>query len=327
MSTIVERIESKCPKLATISGERILIFGGSGSLGTTVIRRWISTNEVVNISRDEEKQWLLRTTINHNNLSQRIGDISSLEDVKDAILRHDPTVLCIFACLKHIDLCEKFPKKSMQINAQGIMNVEHVLQMYTHNVKTVLFVSTDKACLPITTYGCCKSIAELFLQTIQSTKTKWVGVRYGNVLNSSGSILPYLRGQRETNTPLTLTHEEMTRFIMTLDQSVNLIEYALMNGQHNELIIPNIDAMRITDLFSIFAKKYGKEVKITGLRCKEKIHEDLLSIAEAKQSYQRGSYFHVTPNIRNEGVNPFASCDTLLSEEELSSYLESKGFV
>ena len=156
MSKNIEFVESKCPKMVDITGERILVFGGSGSLGTTVIQRWIHHNKIVNVSRDEEKQWLLRTTINNSNLSQRIGDISKFDDVKDAILRNDPTIVCIFACLKHIDLCEKFPKKSMEINAQGIMNVEQVLQEFPTQVKTVLFVSTDKACLPITTYGCCK---------------------------------------------------------------------------------------------------------------------------------------------------------------------------
>lgn len=326
MSEMVDYVESKCPKMADIIGERILVFGGSGSLGTTVIQRWISSNQIMNVSRDEEKQWLLRTTINHSNLSQRIGDISKFDDVKNAILRYEPTIVCIFACLKHIDLCEKFPKKSMEINAQGIMNVEQVLQEFPTKVKTVLFVSTDKACLPITTYGCCKSIAELFLQTVESKKTKWVGVRYGNVLNSSGSILPALRSFVKKDTPLTLTHKDMTRFIMTLDQSVNLIEYALVFGQHNELIIPMIHAMRIQDLFFLFAEKYGKEIIITGLRCKEKIHEDLLSEAEAKQSYQKGEYFHVTPKQLFHDVNPFASNSSLLSKEQLSSYLESKGF-
>lgn len=327
MSQHVDFLDQNCPKLADIEGERILIFGGSGSLGTNAIQRWIFHNEIINVSRDEEKQWLLKTRINHPNLSQRIGDISKYDDVKDAILRSEPTIVCIFACLKHIDLCEKFPKKSMEINAQGIMNVEQVLKEFDTKVKTVLFVSTDKACLPITTYGCCKSIAEMFLQTVESKKTKWVGVRYGNVLNSSGSILPYLHGQLFSNNPLTLTHEDMTRFIMTLDQSVNLIEYALTFGQHNELIIPILDAMRIQDLFTLFAKKYNKQVKVIGLRCKEKIHEDLLSEAEAKQSYRKGFYFHVTPKQINGDIQPFSSKTFLLSKEALQMYLEAKRLI
>jgi UDP-glucose 4-epimerase len=127
---------------------------------------------------------------------------------------------------------------------------------YKTSVHTVLFVSTDKACLPITTYGCSKAISEFFLQGVPNQGVKWVGVRYGNVLNSSGSIIPYLRQHSSSESPFTLTHPDMTRFIMTLEQSVNLIEHAIIHGKHNEIIIPNICSMRIKDLFSIFEKTF-----------------------------------------------------------------------
>lgn len=320
----MDTIDKCCEKVENIMNERILIFGGSGSLGRKAIGRWINSNIIINVSRDEEKQWALKSEINNSNLSQIIGDIANEEDVENAILTAKPTIICIFACLKHIDLCEKYPKKSIAINANGIMNIQATLLRFNTNVHTVLFVSTDKACLPITTYGCSKAIAEFFLQGIVSSNVRWLGVRYGNVLNSSGSIIPYLQSAVNRSGALTLTHSDMTRFIMTLDQSVNLIEYAIQNGKHNEIIIPQIYSMKISDLFELYAEKYNKEIKIVGLRCKEKIHEDLISTSEAKMAYIKGGYYHIGTTNTCETVAPFDSSMHLISKEILQKYLQEK---
>jgi UDP-N-acetylglucosamine 4,6-dehydratase len=320
-------IDKCCEKTGEITNERILIFGGSGSLGKMTIQRWIQSNTIVNVSRDEEKQWQLRSAINNPHLTQIIGDISQEEDVEHAILSVQPTVICIFACLKHIDLCEKFPKKSISINTQGIMNIHSALMKFKTSVHTVLFVSTDKACLPITTYGCSKAISEFFLQEIKFTGIKWVGVRYGNVLNSSGSIIPFLKANSMKPNPYTLTHPDMTRFIMTLDQSVNLIEHAILHGKHNEIVIPNIYSMKIKELFELFEKKYNKTTVVTGLRCKEKIHEDLISESEAKMAYKMGNYYHIGNNEIKSDVVPFDSSMNLVNKETLEEYLLSKNLL
>lgn len=325
--SIMESVLNQCATVdAALSGERVLIFGGSGSLGKTVVRRWIAHNQIMNVSRDEEKQWLLRSELGSPpNLEQMIGDISCENDVANAILTYKPSIICIFACLKHIDLCEKYPPKSVAINSQGIFNVHSVLKKYTHAVKTVLFVSTDKACLPITTYGCSKAIAEFYLQGVSDSTTKWVGVRYGNVLNSSGSIIPHLQLHSKSPDPYKLTHEDMTRFIMTLDQSVNLIEYAIAHGMHNEIIIPHIMSMRIKDIFELYCEKHSKSYVISGLRCKEKIHEDLISPAEAANTYMKNNYYHITPVKQQTAVSPFDSSKNILSKTILSDYLTHLG--
>jgi UDP-glucose 4-epimerase len=320
-------LDQCCEKTGEISNERILIFGGSGSLGKTTIQRWIKSNTIISVSRDEEKQWQLRSFINNPHLTQIIGDISQEEDVETAILSTQPTIICIFACLKHIDLCEKFPKKSISINTHGIMNVHSTLTKFKTSVHTVLFVSTDKACLPITTYGCSKAVSEFFLQGIKFTGIKWIGVRYGNVLNSSGSIIPYLKANASNDCQYTLTHPDMTRFIMTLDQSVNLIEHALIHGKHNEIIIPNIYSMKIKDLFEIFEARYNKTTTVTGLRCKEKIHEDLISESEAKMAYKIGNYFHIGNIQIITDVVPFNSEMNIVSKERLEFYLDSKNLL
>lgn len=322
---MVELIRNQCPKMTDILREKILIFGGSGSLGTEVINRWISDNKIMNVSRNEDKQWNLKMKIKNSNLEQMIGDISQENDVSNAILTYKPTIICIFACLKHIDLCEKNPEKSISNNTNGIINVYKTLQKYEnlHTVSRVLFVSTDKACLPITTYGCTKALSEFFIQGLPIGKTKWNCIRYGNVLNSSGSIIPYLKSNSLCEQPYTLTHPDMTRFIMTLQQSVNLIEYALEYGKHNEIIIPFIYSMKIIDLFFIFGKKFKKEHIITGLRCKEKIHEDLISASEANQAYKKGSYYHITPvPLFNSEIIPFDSSHNIINYDKLLEYLE-----
>jgi len=307
-----------------IKEEVILLFGGSGSLGTKLVQRWITYNKIINVSRDEEKQWNLRNSVNSSpSLEQYVGDISCYSDVEYCILRFKPTLVVIAAALKHIDICEKYPSKSVQMNVQGIANVQLAVDKYPTNIKTVLFVSTDKACKPITVYGNSKAIAESFVQNYRGS-IRFIGVRYGNVLNSSGSILPYLRNQSRTTNNYTLTHKDMSRFLMTLDHSVNLIEYALHHAKQNEIIIPLLCSMGIQELFELFCEKYGKDYNVTGLRCKEKIHEDLVSESESLCAYLDNNYIHITTSEQSTNtVKPFNSSMNKLTKSDLKTFLES----
>jgi UDP-N-acetylglucosamine 4,6-dehydratase len=321
-------IDSTCPHSGQeMKNERILVFGGSGSLGKAVAERWSANNTLINVSRDEEKQWILQNEIKSPNLTQIIGDVSNSEDVTEAILTSKPTVICIFACLKHIDLCEKFPEKALRINSFGAINVYNTLLKFKTEVHTVLFVSTDKACLPMTTYGCSKAVSENFVQNIPFNGVKWVCVRYGNVLNSSGSILPHLKRSATNDKPFTLTHPDMTRFIMTLSHSVNLIEYAISKASHGEIIVPFLYSVRISDLFKIFEEKYNKSTIITGLRCKEKIHEDLISFAESPYTRKIGNYYHIGKSIVADESNAFDSSKHLIGKSELAEYLLFKNYI
>jgi len=302
----------------------ILLFGGSGSLGTKLVQRWVTHNKIINVSRDEEKQWNLKNNAgNSPNLEHYVGDISCYSDVEYCILRFKPTLVVIAAALKHIDICEKYPSKSVQMNVQGIANVQLAVDKYPTNIETVLFVSTDKACKPLTVYGNSKAIAESFVQNYRGS-IRFIGVRYGNVLNSSGSILPYLRNQSRTPNNYTLTHKDMTRFLMTLDHSVNLIEYAIRHAKQNEIIVPLLCSMGIQELFELFCEKYKKEYKITGLRCKEKIHEDLVSESESLCAYLYNNYIHITTSEQSVSiVQPFNSSMNKLSKSDLKTFLDS----
>jgi UDP-glucose 4-epimerase len=179
----------------------------------------------------------------------------------------------------------------------------------------------------MTTYGCSKAVSENFVQNIPFNGIKWVCVRYGNVLNSSGSILPHLKRSGGDNKPFTLTHSEMTRFIMTLSHSVNLIEYALAKASHGEIIVPFLYSVRISDLFKIFEEKYNKTTVVTGLRCKEKIHEDLISFAESPYTLKRGNYYHIGKTIVSDEFNAFDSSKHLINKSDLNDYLTFKQYI
>jgi FlaA1/EpsC-like NDP-sugar epimerase len=322
-------IEEQCPRVEEHrpKNEIILVFGGSGSLGTKLIERWVHYNKIINVSRDEEKQWQLRTSLgNPENLEQYIGDISNYIDVENCLHRFKPTVVVIAAALKHIDICERYPSKSLQMNVNGIIHVQRVLDNFPGQVHTVLFVSTDKACKPLTVYGYSKATSEAIVQNYKGP-IRYIGVRYGNVLNSSGSIIPYLKRNSITSEPYNLTHVDMTRFLMTLDSSVNLIEYALQSAKQNEIIIPRLCSMKIKELFELFCEKYKKTYVVSGLRCKEKIHEDILSEFETKQAYLQENYIHITNKQLPLTLSPLDSHMNTVSKEDLNSFLERHQYI
>lgn len=331
MSSLSATIETQCPKVEDYipKNETILVFGGSGSLGTKLIQRWVTSNTIINVSRDEEKQWQLRNSLeNPGHLEQYIGDISDYCDVETSLHRFKPTVVIIAAALKHIDICEKYPSKSLQMNVQGLIHVQRVLDNFPGQVHTVLFVSTDKACKPLTVYGYSKATSEAIVQNYKGP-IRYIAVRYGNVLNSSGSIIPYLKRQSASPEPYTLTHSDMTRFLMTLDHSVNLIEYALRYAKQNEIIIPKLCSMKIKDLFEVFCERHTKTFVVSGLRCKEKIHEDILSEFETKQSYLRDNYIHITnASVSNTFLGMAMDSNmNSVSKEDLKHFLENNQYI
>ena len=317
-----------------MKNKRILIIGGTGSLVISLTEKLIKDNEIMNISRNEENQWKLKNHIKSNKLTQIIGDVIYYNEIRSYVYTFDPHIILYVCALKHIEKCEKQPIKSFQVNVMGLNNI--VTDIVTNrnsykSLESLLFVSTDKACLPITIYGYSKSTSEKIIQTTQISGVKVIAVRYGNVLNSSGSILPLLHniGKSNDNTHFSLTDSKMTRFIMRLEESVELIEYALENGKNNEIIIPRIKAFNISNLIDIFSNIYKKDVNITGLRCVEKINEDLLSEYEAKYTYNgiKEKYIHISTTIQDNIIKPFSSNDVVISEDELLSYLKLYNYI
>tara|TARA_B100000131_G_scaffold322212_1_gene375413 strand:- start:337 stop:1353 length:1017 start_codon:yes stop_codon:yes gene_type:complete len=305
--------------MSKIEKKRILIFGGTGSLGKTLIKRYIEKNEVCVFSRDESKHWTIRNRLNDPKLQFRVGDIRDESRCREIVLEFQPTHIILASALKHVDVCENSPSESIKTNITGIENVVRVVkenESRLSNLEVVLMVSTDKACSPINVYGMCKSIAERVVTsaTLPNKKIRFLSVRYGNVLESRGSIIPLFKYQSEHKDAITITDERMTRYVMTLDESVDLINEAMLNGNSGETWIPDLPAMSVKDLAQIFSEMSEKPVKIIGTRPGEKLHEDLINQTESMRSKKIGKYFVIMPS----NTQPFQDKDnTLRSDRNL----------
>jgi len=313
--------------------KKILLFGGSGSLGNKFIDTYIQNNTITNYSRDECKHWEMSMKYKTPNLSFIIGDIRDYNRVETAILREQPNLIIIMAALKHIDRCEYAIQECIQTNCLGPINVLNAVEKNADrlkNLECVVMVSTDKACEPANAYGMAKALAEAAIveKSLFIKSVKFVNVRYGNVLNSRGSIIPILheKGKDPEVKEFSLTHEDMTRFVMTLEQSVALIEYAATEGESGDTVIPELISMRLKDLMDIFSTQYGKPVRVTGLRPGEKMLESLISETQALRLVKTDKgYLHIKPSYKNylvtDDVKNYNSRLNPLSKEELYSFL------
>ena len=323
-----------------IYSQRILIFGGSGSLGAALTRKFLSnSNHVVIFSRDETKHWHMKHDFSLNsNLEFIVGSVADRAAVRAAIARSKPSIIINASALKHIDVCEVNIDESIKTNITGTQNiVQSIAEIEPEQLQTVLFVSTDKACNPINNYGMCKAVSETIMveRALKYPKYKFVTTRYGNVLTSRGSIIPLLHKLgRDSRAPhFTLTDERMTRFIMTLDQSVSLIEYTIQNATSGDIVVPVLHSMRIKDLVEIFGDLYGKEVKVVGIRPGEKLTESLYNESQAVRAEEKNGYIHIRSQLRAAGAPPnvphanYDSDMNVLSLEELRDYLEQLGLL
>lgn len=307
---------------------KILIFGGTGSLGYELVRRWLPEDHVIYVySRDECKQWKMK--MEYPNINFLVGDVINRDLVKLQIDRVKPDTVIIASAMKHIDICEHNMEACINNNLLGIKNV---LDSIDESVqKRVLFISSDKACSPVNAYGMCKALCERFiLEKSRYCKTdcRYIAVRYGNVLNSRGSIIPILHkiGQDSEQDNFSLTHPNMTRFIMTLKDAGNLIDYALENAKTGEIIVPKLKSMRISDLLDIFSLKYSKPVKNTGIRIGEKLSESLINATQSNMlSYgvHKGRvYYHIGTSILHNKPEDYDSDSCLIDKTELCDLLE-----
>ena len=318
-----------------ISNKTILIFGGTGSLGNKLNERYLDNNTIYNFSRDEHKHWKMRLKFkNHNNLNFIIGNVADRIRVKESIKRVNPDIIIIACAMKHIEQCEVNTNESLNTNMLGtkyiLDSIEDNLNTLK-NLNTVLFVSSDKACSPINNYGMAKALSETFLvEKANFVKNiKFVNVRYGNVLNSNGSIIPRLHamGIDDKYKEFYLTHENMTRFVMTLEQSVDLIEYAILNGESGDTVISELVSLKVQDLIELFSEKYNKPIKITGLRPGEKLLESLINESQSGRIEKHGKYTHIRSvfdykeTIDATSLRDYNSTINPLTKQELKDYL------
>lgn len=323
---------------------RILIIGGTGSLGRKLIERLLPNEAVAVYSRDEAKHWTIKNELASGPLANRlgclrfyVGDVRDPSRVRDVIRQYQPDTIIVAAALKQVDTCELSPNESVLTNLIGTQNVISAVNESPTPPITVLFVSTDKACSPVNVYGMCKAISERVVTSQASTGragVRYLAVRYGNVLESRGSIVPLFKYQGMHGECLTVTDPDMTRFLMTLDDSINLIEQAIKYGKSGETWIPRLPAMKVGDLAEIFSERYNKPVKFIGLRPGEKKHEDLVneseSVRTSKFTDNNGVVNYVIGPAFNAGTGmrfTYSSCEDVMDKESLLRYLNGLGII
>lgn len=329
--------------------KRILITGGTGSLGKVLTRRILSgqlgtPKSVVVFSRDEAKQhemrmeYLNRRSVTedvmyHNferTLQFKIGDVRDFHSVAQALTNVD--IVFNAAALKQVPACEYFPYEAVRTNIEGAENIVRAIKELRLNIETVVAISTDKACKPTNVMGMTKAIQERIFLTanIDCPKTRFVAVRYGNVLASRGSVVPLFLDQIEAGGPITLTDKKMTRFLLTLDQAVDTVFEAMQFAEAGETYIPKIKAALIVDVVNALVGKKKIEVKETGVRPGEKLHEVLVSQEESLRTISRGDYFaikSILPEV-SKPVSPESfEFDELSSEHFLMTSKEVQTFL
>lgn len=280
------------------NNKTILITGGTGSFGQSFVKFLLTKfkpKKIIVFSRDELKQFKMQQdlTVYGNTLRFFLGDIRDLSRLKMAFNGVDIVVHA--AALKQVPALEYNPFEAIQTNILGTQNV--VTAALEGGVGRVLFISTDKAVNPTNLYGASKMCAEKLLISSNAysrdNSTRLSVVRYGNVIGSRGSIVETILNSKD-NGPLHITHSDMTRFWITLDQCFNLVSYAIKNMVGGEVFIPKVPSMKIPDLFSALAP--DRKVKVVGMRPGEKIHEALVSNEEASRAYDLNDYYVIVPH-------------------------------
>lgn len=259
--------------------KRILIIGGTGSLGHTLADHFLKCDcQITILSRDENKQWEMKNA--YPSLNFILCDIRQYDLLEKCLLCNPADIIILAAALKHIDICESNIDQCICTNITGCKNVIDICSK-CKIVDTLLYVSTDKACMPINVYGMCKATIEkcMINASVKHLHTRFLCVRYGNVINSRGSLIPKFItiGQDNAQTNFAVTHVDMTRFFMTLTDSVRLIFNCLINGVTGDIFIPIIPAFKIMDIATLFGQHFHKPVHIVGIRQGEKLHECLIN--------------------------------------------------
>lgn len=324
-----------------IKNKKILLIGGSGSLGNAFIKKYLEYNEIYVYSRDECKHWNMQLQYdNHNNLYFIIGDICDKDKLEQSILRNNFNLIINAAAMKHIDKCEYESNECLNTNIIGPQNLVNIIEKnknrLTH-LECCCFISTDKACSPVNIYGMSKAISEkLFVEKSKYIENiKFVCVRYGNVLNSRGSIIPILHslGNNPKVTHFKLTDERMTRFVMTLNQSVRLIEEAIINGENGDIVIPKLISCKIKDLIEIFSEIYNKPIQKIPLRPGEKLLESLINETQSLRliKNEETGYMFIKPPYKNIvsncEVQDYNSKINPLTKFELKQYLNKLNLI
>lgn len=332
-----------------IDGKTILVTGGTGSFGKTFVKKLLvdfNPRKIIVFSRDEAKQHFMRVEyknmvspteeIMYKNFEEklefRIGDIRDYDSVIAAIQGVDIVVNA--AALKQVPSCEYFPLEAIKTNCLGVANLIKAINTTKNDVKVCIGISTDKATKPINVMGMTKALQEkLFIAANINSECRFTCVRYGNVLASRGSVIPFFHDQIKNGQDLTVTHVQMTRFLMSLNDSVSLVLDAINYGGKGQIFVPITPSAKMIDLANVLKdfNQHQGDIKIVGIRPGEKLHEELVSSEEGCRTYHaedldRYIIYPMLPEITNVTTHdlrtPYSSKQTSLTRQELKEFLD-----
>jgi len=302
----------------------LLITGGTGSFGNAVLDKFLASDiaEIRIFSRDEKKQHDMRVAYDNPKLKFFIGDVRDYQSILEA--SRDVDYIFHSAALKQVPSCEFYPIQAVKTNVLGTENVLNA--SITNKVKKVICLSTDKAVYPINAMGVSKAMMEkVFVAKSRTTNSTVIcGTRYGNVMASRGSVIPHFHQQINEGKAITVTDPNMTRFMMTLKDAVDLVLFAFNNGQSGDIFVQKSPASTIGDLAIAMKEIYNSDVIIEniGIRHAEKMHETLLSVEERMVSEDLGDYYKVSADNRDLNYNKYFSegIDSKAVLEEYNSF-------
>lgn len=327
----------------------IVITGGTGSLGKVLTKRILqgahgTPKKVIIFSRDEAKQHFMRLEYLQKKtatdevifknfqeiLEFRIGDVRDYSSVV-SVLKHADIVINA-AALKQVPSCEYFPYEAVRTNIEGPENIVRAIRDHGLKVETVVGVSTDKACKPVNVMGMTKAIQEkvFIAANVTCPETRFICVRYGNVLASRGSVLPLFHDQIKSGGPLTITTKDMTRFLLPLNRAVDTVFNALERALPGETFVPKVPACNMVTLAQALIGDRKIEVIYTGIRPGEKIDEIMLSDEEAPRAYESGEYYSIQPMLpelvkefkKGALKKEYSSGDDLMNLDQTTAYLK-----
>jgi len=318
-----------------IDGKRILITGGTGSLGRALVERLLSgkhgnPESITIFSRGEEKQHEMRLAYPSDKLNFIIGDVRDYHAILVAVVNAD--ILIHTAALKHVSACEANPIEARQTNIGGAENIVRAVKEGGARLEVVVGVSTDKACQPVNVYGATKFMQERILiwANRNLNNTRFICVRYGNVIGSTGSVIPIFKKQIWNGGPIRITNPDMTRFLVTFDLAVDTLIEAIETALPGEVYIPSkLPATTIGDIANTLIDYRDIKIVNIGIQPGEKMHEILISNDEMKRTLLRDGYYVITQEKQADSAlsSEYNSQDNLISRSKLSELFRKEGLI
>ena len=314
--------------------KRIMIIGGTGALGKQLTERWKSGNDILIFSRNEHKQEEMKRK--YPEALYRIGDVKDKESILRSMYEFKPNVIVNTAALKTVWVAQDNPYETILTNIVGHQYLIDCVRECRHQIESLMFISTDKACSPVNVYGMSKGIAEQMYVNFakEQTDIKVALCRYGNVLDSTGSLIPVFKDMiKKGAESLPITNFDMTRFLITLDEAIDLIEWSYQSpDSHGKIIVPKLESMKIIDFAKAIAKSLGKDdIKFhkIPIRDGEKLHEEMISSIEMQRTENTDSekYMAINWERNNEDYNhtPLNSQFHVMDEDDTYLFLLDKG--